>query len=307
VKRIGLIRSDGEELTLSQDENVDMFAATIGGLGLTGLIIWVEFVLVPVPSLQIDQETIAFQSLEEFFVLARESETSFEHTVAWIDCAAQGQKLGRGIFSRGNWSKEGGAKISERKAIVRMPFPAPGFVLNKWSVGAFNEAYFSLNQRRAGRSVVSYDTFFYPLDAIGAWNLMYGAKGFYQYQSVVPPQDALETTRRMLEVISKSGQGSFLAVLKTFGDVPSPGMLSFPSEGTTLALDFPNRGEKTLNLLGKLDEIVTEAGGRLYPAKDGRMPPPLFWQGFPKADAFTEYVDPGFSSSFWQRMIQERT
>ena len=149
---------------------------------------------------------------------------------------------------------------------------------------------------------MSYHPFFYPLDAIGAWNKLYGRRGFYQYQSVVPPANAQPATAAMLRTIADAGQGSFLAVLKTFGDVPSPGLLSFPMKGTTLALDFANRGPTTLSLLDKLDAIVREAGGRLYPAKDGRLPPAMFQAGYPALDLFRTHMDPGMSSTFRRRM-----
>jgi FAD/FMN-containing dehydrogenase len=149
---------------------------------------------------------------------------------------------------------------------------------------------------------MSYDPFFYPLDAVGGWNRLYGPRGFYQYQSVVPPAVAADATAEMLRTISDAGQGSFLAVLKTFGDAVSPGLLSFPIKGTTLALDFANRGGPTLWLLDRLDAIVREAGGRLYPAKDGRLPPAMFMAGYPALDQFTTHLDPGMSSTFWRRM-----
>ena len=149
---------------------------------------------------------------------------------------------------------------------------------------------------------MSYDPFFYPLDSIGQWNKLYGKRGFYQYQSVVPPAAAASATAEMLKTIAQAGEGSFLAVLKTFGNVPSPGLLSFPMPGTTLALDFANRGGSTFLLLDKLDVIVREAGGRLYPAKDGRLPPAMFKAGFPALDHFRAHIDPGMSSTFWRRM-----
>ncbi|MDA4630983.1 FAD-binding protein, partial [Escherichia coli] len=134
----------------------------------------------------------------------------------------------------------------------------------------FNSLYFYKGRRAAGKATTPYLPYFYPLDSIGHWNRIYGRRGMYQYQSVVPPVTARDATTEMLKAISKAGEGSFLAVLKTFGEKVSPGLLSFPQAGTTLALDFPNRGQLTLDLLSRLDDIVREAGGRLYPAKDGR-------------------------------------
>jgi L-gulonolactone oxidase len=151
------------------------------------------------------------------------------------------------------------------------------------------------------RSVQPFHRIFYPLDAIGQWNRLYGRPGFLQYQCVVPTGDERQAVADLLGGIAAEGQGSFLAVLKGFGPLESPGLLSFPMAGTTLALDFPNRGARTLALLDRLDGIVTAAGGRVYPAKDGRMSPAMLESGFPALPRFRLAVDPAFSSSFWRR------
>ena len=148
-----------------------------------------------------------------------------------------------------------------------------------------------------------YEPFFYPLDNLLEWNRMYGPRGFYQYQSVVPVAQGRDAVQAMLQAISQSGEGSFLAVLKTFGDRAAPGMLSFPAPGVTLALDFPNRGERTLRLFQRLDAIVTEAGGRLYPAKDARMPRAMFESGYPRLPEFLPFRDPGISSAMSRRLM----
>jgi FAD/FMN-containing dehydrogenase len=143
----------------------------------------------------------------------------------------------------------------------------------------------------------------YPLDNVQDWNRLYGPRGFYQYQSVIPRKAGIAATRAMLQEISRSGEGSFLAVLKTFGDVPAVGMLSFPEPGVTLALDFPNNGENTLRLFERLDKIVGEAGGSIYAAKDARMPRSLFVSGYPRLDEFMSLRDPGISSAMSRRLI----
>ena len=148
-----------------------------------------------------------------------------------------------------------------------------------------------------------YQPYFYPLDGILDWNRMYGPNGFYQYQLVVPYESGLPAIEVILDQVAASGQGSFLSVLKTFGDIPSPGMLSFPMEGLTLALDFPNRGKDTLELFQRIDAIVAEAGGRLYPAKDARMPADLFSDGYPNLPEFLPFRDPGLSSGLSQRLM----
>jgi FAD/FMN-containing dehydrogenase len=301
VRRLGLIRSDGIERDLWADDQSGLFAATIGGLGLTGIVAWAELEVMPVAGAMMETETIPFGGLDEFFGIAAESDATFDYTVAWVDCLASGGRLGRGVFSRGRHT-DGGSEARHGRAAPGIPVDLPGFLLNRITVRAFNALYYANGRRKAGRTVVPYPPFFYPLDAIGGWNRMYGRRGFYQYQSVVPLEAARAATKAMLEAISASGEGSFLAVLKIFGSKPSPGMLSFPRPGTTLALDFPNRGASTLAVMDRLDAIVREAGGRLYPAKDGRIPPEMFRAGYPNWREFERHVDPGFSSSFWRRV-----
>ena len=304
VRRIGLLRSDEGVLDIGQNYETALFEATIGGLGLTGVILWAEIALTPISSSRIEQETIAFATLDEFFDLAAESAETFEHTVAWIDCLASGKDLGRGIFTRGDWEASGPLEVRRARRGPSVPVDAPAMLLNRVTLRAFNELYGRAHRLRAGKSTVSYDKCFYPLDAIGGWNRLYGGAGFYQYQSVVPAKNERDATRAMLEAIAAAGEGSFLAVLKTFGPLASPGLLSFPMEGATLALDFPNRGAKTLDLLARLDAIVAEAGGRLYPAKDGRLPAAMFRSGYPAAEKFAAHVDPKLSSGFWRRVSE---
>ncbi|WFS25138.1 FAD-binding oxidoreductase [Rhizobium rhododendri] len=304
VRRLGLLRSNGEELELAPTENAELFAATIGGLGLTGLITWVELQLVEIESAIIDAENIPFENLDSFFTLARESEDKFEYTVSWIDCLAKGASIGRGIFSRGNHANVGSRLLDQGNTRFTMPLDLPSVAMNRYSIGAFNTLYYWNGKRKAGPARVPLYSFFYPLDSIGSWNRLYGRKGMFQYQSVVPPSTQRDATTEMLKAISAKGQGSFLAVLKKFSAVESPGMLSFPMEGTTLALDFPNHGSETLRLMARLDAIVLEAGGRLYPAKDGRMTAQMFQKGYPSWQDFSKYVDSGFSSHFWRRVSQ---
>ena len=302
VRRLGLVRSDGVERELGPDDNSGLFAATIGGLGLTGAIAWAEIEVMPIASAMMEVDTIPFGSLGEFFAIAAESDATFDYTVAWVDCLARGGALGRGLFTRGRHAATGPLDVRTGKSGLTIPVDLPGFALNRWTVKAFNALYYRNGRRKAGRATIPYAPFFYPLDRIGAWNRMYGRRGLYQYQSVVPPEAGPGATRAMLEAISEAGQGSFLAVLKTFGDRKSPGMMSFPMPGTTLALDFPNRGQPTLDLMSRLDRIVRDAGGRLYPAKDGRISLEMFRAGHPNWLDFARHVDPAFSSHFWGRV-----
>lgn len=302
VRRLGLLRDHNEELELGPDDRTGLFAATVGGLGLTGVISWVEFEVIPIASAMMEVETVAFGDLDAFFEIAAESEGAFEYTVSWIDSMARGRALGRGLFSRGRHAATGACRADTSGTRLTIPADLPNFALNNWAVGAFNALYYRNGRRKAGRASIGYRPFFFPLDVIGQWNRIYGRRGMYQYQSVVPSAPARDATEAMLKAISTAGEGSFLAVLKTFGDKRSPGLLSFPRAGTTLALDFPNRGPSTLALMHRLDAIVREAGGRNYPAKDGRIPAAMFREGYPQWETFSRHVDPRFSSHFWARV-----
>lgn len=293
-----LLRTDGTVLRCSREENRDWFEATVGGLGLTGVIVRARLRLRRVDGPWLETETVPFDSLEHFFELSAQAKPRFEYTVAWIDCASAG---GRGVFFQGNHAARCDHPPARRAKVFS--FTPPVSLVNGLSLRVFNRLYYALHRARAGRGEQHYVPFFFPLDNLLQWNRMYGPRGFYQYQSVVPPGAALDATRAMLREISASGLGSFLAVLKTFGERPAPGMLSFPMPGTTLALDFANGGERTLNLFERLNAIVREAGGRLYPAKDACMPRQLFEQGYPRLGEFLRYRDPGISSAMSRRLL----
>ena len=300
VRQIGLHRSNDGLVICNSEANSDMLHATIGGLGLTGVIAWADIQLKHVAGPWIDAESIPFQSLNTFLELSRESGGRFEYTVAWLDCFAG--KNPRGIFFRGNHSVERGKEFHPKRG-PKLPFALPAWMLNRYSVRAFNTAYYKIHAARKGAAVVSYDSFFYPLDSIGQWNLFYGKQGFLQYQCVIPEAN-VEAFEELLDRIARSGMGSFLGVLKQFGSAPPAGMLSFPRPGLTIALDFAMRGEPTLQLLRSLDQIVQQSGGALYPAKDARMSPALFQASFPRWRSFVPYIDPKMSSSFWRRVTE---
>jgi L-gulonolactone oxidase len=302
VRAIGLLRGDGDRVVLSESERPELFAATIGGLGLTGIMEWVEIALVRTPGAWLDVETMPFASLDAFWDLAGAGVQTHEHTVAWIDCVASGAAFGRGIFSRANWQAGADRAVHDDRARRRVPFETPSALLNAWTIGALNAAYFRLQKRKASIRAEHYARFFYPLDAIADWNRLYGRPGLYQYQCVIPLPAQKHAVRALLREIVAAGEASFLAVLKTFGGLPSPGLLSFPREGATLALDFPNRGRSTLALMERLDAIVRDACGALYPAKDGRMSAAMFRSGYPKWERFGSFVDPAFDSDFWRRI-----
>jgi len=300
VRRIVLIRTDGQVMHCGPDERPDWFAATVGGLGLTGVIAQVEIELRRVAGPWLDTETVPYASLDEFFRLADASESDWEHTVSWIDCLAGGG--GRGLFMRGN-PADVGRRPEPKARQLTMPVVPPVSLVNRLSLRPFNIAYYALKKRQAGRSLAHYAAFFYPLDNLHGWNRMYGPKGFFQYQSVVPRDVGQDAVQAMLRAIARAGDGSFLAVLKTFGNRQPVGMLSFPQPGVTLALDFPNHGARTHKLFEQLDAIVREAGGRIYPAKDARMPRDLFEAGYPRLGEFQKYRDPGISSGLSRRLM----
>jgi FAD/FMN-containing dehydrogenase len=297
VRRFELLRSDGQRFECSPELNPEWFAATVGGLGLTGLITWAEIQMKPVPGPTVAQEAIRFGKLDEFFALSRESDAEFEYTVAWIDCL---DKDGRGVFLRGNHAE---GRVSPPRARPAMPFTPPVSLVNGLSLRLFNEVYWRARSARK-HTRVHYERYFYPLDAIGGWNRIYGRRGFFQYQCVLPASHAEGGVRDMLRRIAADGDGSFLVVLKMFGDVPSPGLMSFPRPGVTLALDFANRGRRTLTLLERLDEVTRGAGGAVYPAKDARMSAESFRQYFPQWERLRAFQDPKFSSSFWRRVTE---
>ena len=217
--------------------------------------------------------------------------------MAWIDAFSRDV---RGIYYRGDHSQRPG-RAAPGKRPLEVPADFPSFALSGPAVRAFN-ALVALEARLAKRQrETNVRSFFFPLDRIGRWNRIYGQRGFLQFQCVVPSRDHV---RDLLGRVRISGQGSFLTVLKTFGDMPSPGLLSFPRPGITLALDFANRGPDTLRLLGELEEVVRAAGGALYPAKDATMSPRTFAASYPRLAEFERFVDPGFSSSFWRRVAR---
>lgn len=298
-----LLRSDGSRRWCSPQENADWFAATVAGLGLTGLITWAELQLRRVRGPWLSVETHRFDSLAGFFPLAAASERDYEYTVAWIDCAARGDAMGRGHFIRANHAAAAdGPRAPKRRLAV--PLTPPFSLINGLSLRAFNAAYYHRQQARVRHELSHYEPYFYPLDAIGRWNRIYGPRGFLQYQCVIPPVQAQAGMAELLRLITESGSGSFLVVLKLFGERKSAGILSFPRPGATLALDFPNDGPATFALLDRLDEVVAAAGGAVYPAKDARLTGARFRDYFPNWQTLQPFLDPKLSSGFWRRVTE---
>jgi FAD/FMN-containing dehydrogenase len=296
VIEIVLMRTDGSRSVLHPGDA--RFAATIGGLGLTGVITELTLQLKRIQGPWLHVETQAYQNLATFFDLADAAEADWEHTVSWIDCVADS---GRGIFMRANHSDSQHAAPRLGRH-WRMPFVPPVSLVNTFTLKPFNQLYYHLKKKQT-TALQYYEDFFHPLDHLLQWNRMYGPRGFFQYQCVLPRAQGREGVRAMLTHIARAGEGSFLAVLKTFGERPSVGMLSFAQPGVTLALDFTNQGEKTRKLLASLDDIVRDARGRLYPAKDARMPRALFEAGYPRLQEFLSHRDPGISSAMSRRLM----
>lgn len=304
VIEMEILRTSGDRVCCSKTENVDLFKATIGGLGLTGYISWAKFSLISVQSGLMDVQSIPFANLEEFYEISREKKEAFEYSVAWLDCAARGSSFGRGIFYGADHSLSDSGDIERFKLTkpgLSIPCNFPSSLLNPVFVKTFNSIYFQRHSAASGNSVSELGKYFYPLDNLRNWYRIYGSRGFFQYQFVVP-LDCQDHLRSILEIITDTRSASFLAVLKEFGAEKSPGLLSFPKPGYCLALDFPNKGEETERLIESIDNIVRKAGGAVYPAKDRLMSAESFKQYFPKHREFSNMIDPGMSSDFWRRV-----
>jgi FAD/FMN-containing dehydrogenase len=301
VTQFKIVRSDGSQRICSPTQDPDWFAATIGGLGLTGLITWASLRLRPIVSRAIDYEGIQYHGVDEFLYLA-EKYKHVEYTVSWIDCASTGRNFARGIYMIGDHARVPGPLTPSPEPKLVFPFEAPGFALNHLTVSAFNELYFRKQIKEHVTSIVDYEPFFYPLDTVLKWNRLYGSSGLVQFQYAIPWEHGREGTIAILREVAKSGLASFLAVLKVFGDVPSPGLLSFPQPGITLALDFPIKEGKTFPLVERLGEMTREFGGRLYPAKDSAMTPAQFQHFYPQWTQLARFRDPAITSSFWERV-----
>lgn len=274
VIEFSLLNENGEVLKCSREENSEKFWSTIGGMGLTGIILSAKLKLKNIETAYIRQESIKAENLDEIFKLFEESE-SWTYNVAWIDCLQTGKNIGRSIMMRGEhaFKHQLPKKLQEnplrlkKKFSPTVPFYFPNFVLNNLTVKLFNLLYFNKQRSKEIKNYIDYETFFYPLDAVNDWNKIYGKTGFIQYQMVIPKEKGKEGMKRILETIAKSGNGSFLAVLKLFGKNNPEAYNSFPFEGYTLALDF-KVNSKLKNLVEKLDAIVEEFGGRIYLTKD---------------------------------------
>lgn len=274
VTEFKLMIESGDVIICSREENSDKFWATIGGMGLTGIILSAKFKLKNIETAYIRQESIKAENLDEIFRLFDESE-SWTYTVAWIDCLQKGKNIGRSILMRGEHAfrheltgnEAKNPLVLKKKFSPTVPFYFPNFVLNALTVKIFNFLYYKKQSKKELKNFTDYETFFYPLDAVTDWNKIYGKSGFIQYQMVIPKETGKDGMKKILETIANSGNGSFLAVLKLFGENNPEAYNSFPTEGYTLALDF-KVNSKLKKLVNQLDQIVQEFGGRIYLTKD---------------------------------------
>ena len=302
VKDFKMMLADGEVITCSKEDTPELFKATCGGQGLTGVILTARIYLKRINSKTIDQTTIKTSNLKETFEAFEEYKTS-PYSVAWIDCLAKGDEIGRCLLMVGDFRDDGKLDYQD-KPKRSIPFTFPGFALNNWSVRAFNWLYYGKVKKRISKQRVDIDTFFYPLDAIGHWNRIYGKQGFTQYQFILPIEHSYEGLKEVLKAIADSGKGSFLAVLKLYGKA-NENYLSFPMEGYSLALDF--KIEKgVFELLDQLDEIVTRYKGRIYLAKDARVSKEVFEQGYPQIDAFRQFRKDNGMDGVFQSLQSKR-
>ena len=299
-----VVRSDGSCKVCTQAENSDLFAATIGGLGLTGLITWVEIQLQRISSRLINEESLKVGSLKEVVAAIEESDAVWDYTVSWIDVTQTGAYMGRGLVLRGAFSSvpDLTLHLKPAKPLITIPMNAPQWLLSRPTIRVFNSLWYNRQQSRVKSRLIDLEPFFYPLDSIAQWNLLYGKRGMLQYQCVVPSSGGVEVMHEILKVMQRGKVSSFLAVVKKFGNIASPGLMSFPIPGLTLTLDMPKTGQRLFETLDRCDELVLQAGGRVYAAKDARVRGETFRAMYPQLPSFIPFIDPAFSSSFWRRI-----
>lgn len=302
VEEFRIMPADGKIVNCTRETTPELFKATCGGQGLTGIILDAKIRLKRINSKHIDQTTIKTLNLEETFD-AFETYKESPYSVAWIDCLAGDSEMGRCLLMTGDFMNDGQLDYRNKRNLS-VPFNFPKLALNKWSVRAFNTLYHGKTGKKISRKKVDIDAFFYPLDAIGNWNRIYGKSGFTQYQFILPKATSFEGLKEVLRTVAASGKGSFLAVLKLYGPA-NDNYLSFPMEGYSLTLDF--KIEKGLfELLDRLDEIVLRHNGRIYLAKDARIKKEIFEQGYPHIDTFRNFRKENGMDRIFQSLQSKR-
>lgn len=302
VSSLKLCRSSGELFECSRTENSDLFAATVGGLGLTGVITEVTFNLLPVRGRSMVARSIRAGSIREALSMMKQADDTWDYTVAWADLL---RKSPRCLVLLGNHQAEPSRGLAPWRPSISFPFDAPNFLLMPPLVKAFNWMWYrkQITHKKKFRSDL--EPFFYPLDMLGNWNRLYGGRGLLQYQAAVP-DDSGEVVQKIVSELRAGGASPYLAVVKRFGSKQSPGLLSFPIAGSTISIDFPNSGNNLFRALDRADNVVADAGGRIYAAKDARVDGEMFRSMYPAFDEFMSHVDPAVSSSFLRRIVGDR-
>ena len=300
VRQLHLLTASGETVICGPEENTELFWATVGGMGLTGIILRATFQLISVESAYYHTTFRRTKDLEETLNCFETLDQEFRYSVAWIDCLATGKSLGRSVIMLANDAQAHDlpSKLRDQPLVVpsrgerSVPFHLPGFTLNKLSVKAFNALYYGTHGD--GEKYLDYNTLFYPLDSIRHWNRIYGRRGFVQYQALFPRETSRLGLAELLEALTKFGRASFLAVLKASGE-EGQGLLSYLYPGHTLAVDLPYTGEDLRRVVAELDQILLKHGGRLYLAKDTLTTAETFAQMYPRLTEFKKVkrqIDP---------------
>jgi FAD/FMN-containing dehydrogenase len=297
VRALELLRSSGERLECAPGRNEELFRATIGGLGLTGLVTRIELALRRVETACFDAEYLKLARFEEFFRELPETAARFEHAAAWLDGLDRGV---RGILGRANRAAPG----ARRRPPLALTFPctAPAALLTDASVGLFNRLVWRRQRGAVARRLVHQDAILFPEDRLLRWNRAFGRRGILEYHALFPREEAPDAVGEVFDRVFASRERFYIGVLKAFGDRARAGLLSFARPGVSVAMNFPFRGERTLRLLDELDRVLLRRRGVLYLAKDARMLPAVFRACYPEAAAFARFVDPRFSSGLWRRV-----
>lgn len=316
VKEIELLLADGSKRVCSPFRNAELFWATAGGMGLTGIITELKLQLIPVETAYMNVQHHSADHLDGILQILNDSAREDKYSVAWLDCCTNAAGMGKGIVMTGHHAglNELPPNITNPLSInpkktFQMPSKVPSWTLNHWNMRAFNWLYYSLQSRKSSPFYVDCDSYFFPLDVISNWNCLYGKRGFVQYQFVVPDNRSESAIASIFKQMTKDNHHAYLAVLKRFGK-EGQGLLSFPCEGYTLALDFPVNGKGLFDFLDRLDEIILNHEGRVYLAKDARMKPEIFKKMYPRFalwHSIKSTVDPGgnFSSDLSRRLKME--
>ena len=301
VEEFEVLKSNGERLLCSPASNSHLYRATIGGMGLTGLIIWAKIKLKKITNNFLDMELVKFSSLNEFLCLSKNADENFEYTVAWIDSGSHKSSSLKGIFMQANHNTTklaSGIKIQEFKLPNLIPFN----LVNSYNTKIFNFLYYNKQLTKKTKTLINYNNFFFPLDLVSNWNILYGPKGFIQLQFVCPEAKIKIVIDEVLILLDRYDLRSPISVLKIFGNIQSPGLLSFPKPGITLAIDLPLIKNKTNIFLDEALKLIEENDGSIYPAKDTQMNQSFFKKSYSQVCEFKQFIDPKFSSDFWRRV-----